>query len=143
MAMDIVKLYVSLLGQFFTLSDVAVASSSSAERVPAAFVPLDSNSLATCHFTGRILSEVVESVAEIEGLEIGGSDPSRAHSGGTSHLVDTKSVLKGLVESVRWRFEEVICESWSKGGSAWYRLRTDRLLTPLSLRHQMPRSFSI
>ncbi len=113
-ALDIVKLYISLLAQFFTLSDVAVATASTAEAVTPTFLPIDSNSLTTCHFTSKILKEIVECASEIEGFAIA-SNEERSSSGSVSSTSEAKNVLKNFVESARWRFEEVICETWSKG----------------------------
>lgn len=101
MALDILNLYISLLSSFFTLSDVAVGSSSTSGTVPP-FVPPNSNSLTTGLFVNRILHELMDCVGEIGGNEI-------SKEGGDG--------LKGLVENMRWRFEEALCETWTKGQS--------------------------
>lgn len=99
MALEIINLYISLLSSFFTLSDMAVTSSSSSGAIPP-FVPPNSNSLTTGLFTNRILQELFDCVGEIGGNEIS----KEAGSG-----------LKGLVDNTRWRFEEALCETWAKG----------------------------
>lgn len=102
MALDIIHLYISLLSRRFTLSDASVASSSSASSsgTLAAFVPPHSNSLCTGLYANRILSEILDCIADIGGAEIS----SEATVG-----------LKNLVESARWRFEDVLCETWARG----------------------------
>lgn len=99
MALDILNLYISLLSSFFSLSDLAAASSSSTGTLPP-FVPPNSNSLTTGLFVNRLLTEMVECV-----MEIGGNEISKEGGDG----------LKALVESARWRFEEALCETWAKG----------------------------
>ena len=114
MTVEIVKLYVSCISQFFTLSDVAIASSPNnptASEIPD-FLPPTSNSITTCHFVSRILTEIVETSGELEGM--GGHVEGEK----ISSQVEVKNILKGLAESCRWRFEEAICSAWSKGTSA-------------------------
>lgn len=132
-AIEIVKLYISLLAQFFTLSDVAVATSPNAATVPATFLPVDSNSLTTCYFTGKILTEIVDCTSEIEGLGIA-SQEDRSTPGTASSTPEAKNVLKNFVESARWRFEEVICETWSNGelGRSGRLANTDFIIFPKS-----------
>lgn len=111
MTIEIIKLYVSCISQFFTLSDVAIASSSNNPTAsePLEFLPQHSNSITTCHFASRVLAEIVETASELEG--IGGTlDGERAGS-----QMEVRNVLKNFVESCRWRFEEAICTTWSKG----------------------------
>jgi exocyst complex component 2 len=111
MTIEIIKLYVSCISQFFTLSDVAIASSPnnpSTSEIPD-FLPTASNSITTCHFVSRILTEIVETSGELEGM--GGHVEGEK----ISSQVEVKNVLKGLAESCRWRFEEAICFAWSKG----------------------------
>ena len=107
MALDMLNLYISLLSSFFTLSDMAVASSSSSGNVPP-FVPPNSNSLTTGLFTSRIVQELSDCVGEIGGSEI-------SKEGGDG--------LKGLVQNTRWRFEEALCETWANGQSAHHTAR--------------------
>jgi exocyst complex component 2 len=111
MTIEIIKLYVSCISQFFTLSDVAIASSPNnpTANEPPEFLPQHSNSITTCHFASRVLAEIVETSSELEG--IGGTlEGERAGS-----QMEVRTVLKGFVESCRWRFEEAICTTWSKG----------------------------
>ncbi len=68
MAADVVRLYISLISQFFTLSDMAVSSpselSSASSGVSGAdfppFMPQSSNALTTAHYLTRILAEIRE-----------------------------------------------------------------------------------
>jgi len=101
MALDIVKLYISLLSEFFALSDLVVMSSpggSNNNQPP--LLPTDSNSLATAQYLIRILGEVQDGVNELNGMEIS----NEAVSG-----------LKNLLESIRWRFEDVLIHAWLRG----------------------------
>lgn len=95
MALDIIKLYISLLSEFFILSDV-LSNSSTTTSPP--HLPSYSNSLTTAHWLTKILSEVHDCVTEISALELG--------EGG---------LAKELVESVRWRFTDVLVRSWMRG----------------------------
>jgi exocyst complex component 2 len=112
MALDIIKLYINFLSEFFILSDVL--SNSSTTNSPEHF-PSHSNSLTTAHWLTKILSEVQDCVAEIGALELG--------EGG---------LVKGLVESARWRFEDVLVKSWLRDANYMYTLEsfTPDLSTP-------------
>ena len=113
MTLEIIRLYVSCISQFFTLSDVTIASSPNnpTANVCPDFVPQHSNSITTCHFTSRILADIVETSSELEG--IGGTiEGERA-----GNQMEVRNLLKGFLESCRWRFEEAICATWSKGES--------------------------
>jgi exocyst complex component 2 len=102
MALDIIKLYISLLSEFFTLSDMVVMLSSSTKssstRPP--LLPSDSNSFTTAHWLIKILGEVQDGVGEVNGMEIS---------------AEAEKGLKGLVESMRWRFEDILTSAWSRG----------------------------
>lgn len=95
MALDIIKLYISLLSEFFILNDV-LSNSSTTTSPP--HLPSYSNSVTTAHWLTKILGEVNDCVTEVNALELG--------EGG---------LVKGLVESVRWRFEDVLVRSWIRG----------------------------
>jgi exocyst complex component 2 len=95
MALDIIKLYISLLSEFFILNDVLSNSSTTTSPL---HLPSHSNSLTTAHWLVKVLGEVQDCVTEISALELGES-----------------GLLKGLVESVRWRFEDVLVRSWMRG----------------------------
>lgn len=104
MALEIVKLYTTTLSQFFTLSDVAIAESASrkeGEELPIpAFVPLGTTVLTACFFAERLADEVVECSAELMGVDVGS---------------EAANSLRGMLESLRWRMEEVIGVTWSRG----------------------------
>ncbi|KAH8101822.1 exocyst complex component Sec5-domain-containing protein [Cristinia sonorae] len=110
MALDIVKLYVSLLSEFFLFSDMAVMSSSvSGSNTTPPLLPRDSNSLTTAFHLMKILGEVQESVNEITVMEI-------------SH--DASSSLKSLLESARWKFEDIMVNAWLRDANIFYHLET-------------------
>jgi exocyst complex component 2 len=101
MALDIIKLYITLLSEFFKLSDVTVmVSQGSNSSVSLPHVPSHSNSFATAHFLTKMLGEVQDSVNEVNGMEISG---------------EAASGLKSLLESVRWRFEDILNHAWLRG----------------------------
>jgi exocyst complex component 2 len=101
MTVDIVKLYISLLSEFFSLSDVVVMSSpgGSNNALPP-LIPTDSSSLATVQYLMKILGEVQDSVNELNGMDISN---------------DVSSGLKSLLESTRWRFEDILTRVWIRG----------------------------
>jgi len=104
MAFEIIKLYTSSLSQFFTLSDANLAGSSvkkEHEDLPIPpFVPTGTSVLSACYFSEKLADEIAECVSELNGVDVG---PEAVHN------------LKSLLESVRWRFEEVIASTWSRG----------------------------
>ncbi|KAJ7096741.1 exocyst complex component sec5 [Mycena belliarum] len=107
MALDIIKLYISLVSQFFTLSDMAVMSSPRADNAPPPLLPTNSNSLCTAHYLMRILGEVQETVNEINAMDISN---------------DVSSGLKSLLESAKWRFEDLLITSWLRDANIFYYL---------------------
>lgn len=101
--MEIVRLYISTLSSFFTLSDAGLAEVPRKEgediRIPP-FVPAGTTVLTACFFTERLVEEVSDCVGELSLVDIGS---------------DALNGLRQLVENVRWRMEEVICSTWAKG----------------------------
>ncbi len=56
----------------------------------------------------------MECTTEIDAVAIAVNETEKGH-GTAGQGLDAKKALKGLVESCRWRFEEAICETWSRG----------------------------
>jgi exocyst complex component 2 len=102
MAVDIIKLYVSLLSEFFVFSDMAVMAPTPTGGRPAPLLPDDSTSLTTAHYLMKILTEIQDNVNEINSMEISGEV-------GTS--------LRGLLDSAKWGFEDVLVHAWVRGMS--------------------------
>src|SRR4051794_483930 len=100
MALDIIKLYISLLSEFFTLSDMAVMLSSRNTSALPPLLPLHSNVFTTGYYLAKILGEVQDGVNEVNGMDISS---------------EAKNELKGLLESTRWRFEDVLIAAWLRG----------------------------
>ena len=103
MALEIIKLYVSSISQFFTLSDISVAESSKLttdeiELPP--FVPEGTSSLTACYHGESLVEEVSECVGELLAVEVAGE-------GGHG--------LRAMADSLRWRVEEVLAATWSSG----------------------------
>ncbi|KAG1850457.1 hypothetical protein F4604DRAFT_1687138 [Suillus subluteus] len=121
MALDIIKLYISFLSEFFILSDVLSTSSTpnSAEHLPSHL-----NSLTTTYWLVKIISEVQDCITEVGALEL--------REGG---------LVKGLVESVRWRFEDdVLVRFWLRDANYMYALKSS---TPNLFHNALPRSSRI
>ncbi|TFK49428.1 hypothetical protein OE88DRAFT_1703099 [Heliocybe sulcata] len=110
MALDIIKLYISLLSEFFTLSDMAVLRSVGNEgSATPRLIPKNSNSLTTAHYLLRVLGEIQDTVNELNAMEISGE--------GTSGL-------KSLMESTRWRFEDLLVQAWLRDANVFYYLES-------------------
>jgi exocyst complex component 2 len=107
MTLDIVKLYNSTLSQFFTLSDVAISEVSykkEGDDIPLpSFVPHGTSVITACYFGERLVEDVAECANELGAVDVG----NEATSG-----------LRGMMSSLRWRFEEAITATWSRGVSA-------------------------
>jgi exocyst complex component 2 len=99
MALDVVKLYITLLSEFFVLSDMAVMTSSSSSATPPLF-PTHSNSLTTAHYFMKIIGEIQETIGEIDTMDI-----SSEAAGG----------VRNLLESTRWKFIDVLTHGWQRG----------------------------
>jgi len=107
MALDIVKLYISLISDFFKLSDMAVMASPSSNASTLPLLPANTHSLAIAHYLLRLLSEIQESVSELNGMEISS---------------DASSSLKNLLESARWRFTDILVSAWLRDAQLFYYL---------------------
>ncbi|KAJ3813086.1 exocyst complex component sec5 [Lentinula aff. lateritia] len=110
MALDIVKLYISFLSQFFNLSDMAVTSSPgipSSSDATSTLLPSNSNSLSTAHYLLKIFGEIQDCVNELSAMEISG---------------DVSASLKGLLDSTKWRFEDVLIAAWLRDASDFHHL---------------------
>lgn len=100
MAQDVVKLYISLISEFFTLSDMAVMASPSARDPGPSHLPTNCHSLSTAHYLMKILGELQETVNDLNALEIS---------------LEVASSLKSLLESVKWRFVDILVNAWMRG----------------------------
>lgn len=101
MALDIIKLYISLLSEFFMFSDshVMTPPSNAIDTTPP-LSPKDSNSITTAHHLMKILGEVQDSVNDINSMDISN---------------EATSSLRGLLESARWKFEDILIHAWLRG----------------------------
>jgi exocyst complex component 2 len=98
MALDIVKLYIGLLSEFFVLSDMAVMTSSASTTPP--LFPNHSNSLTTAHYFMKTIGEIQETISEIDTMDI-----SSEAAGG----------VRNLLESARWKFVDILTHAWQRG----------------------------
>ncbi|KAI9568121.1 exocyst complex component Sec5-domain-containing protein [Boletus coccyginus] len=108
MALDIVKLYVSLLSEFFSLSDAVVMQRISSDSLPK-LLPRHSNSLTTAHFLIKILAEIQDCASEVTGMDI-------VHEAGSN--------LRNLVESARWKFGDILVRVWLRDATLFHLLET-------------------
>ncbi|KAG6831153.1 hypothetical protein H0H87_006083 [Tephrocybe sp. NHM501043] len=108
MALDVVKLYISLISEFFTLSDMAVMSPNT-NNPPFSNFPSDSHSLCTAHYLMKILGELQDTVNDVNALEIS---------------PEVASLLKSLLDSAKWRFEDVLVGAWLRDAKLFYYLET-------------------
>lgn len=102
MALDVIKEYISLLSEFFMFSDAAVQSPQPDTDATPPLLPRDSNALTTMHHLMKVLGEIQETVNEVNGMEISS---------------EASSSLKGLLESARWKFEDILIHAWIRGES--------------------------
>ncbi|KAI0674523.1 exocyst complex component Sec5-domain-containing protein [Trametes maxima] len=105
MALDIIKLYISLLSEFFLFSDMAVMSPGRNTTPP--LFPKSCNSLTTAHHLMKILGEVQDSVNDVAGMEISS---------------EASSSLKSLLESARWKFADILVNAWLRDANIFYYL---------------------
>ncbi|KAI4522640.1 hypothetical protein K525DRAFT_255435 [Schizophyllum commune Loenen D] len=107
MAVDMVKQYIALISQFFRLSDMAVRSPSTEKSD--SLMPANSHSLSTTHYLLRIMGEIQETVNELNSMEISS---------------DAGVSLRGLMESAKWTFEDVLISAWLRDASIFYHLES-------------------
>ncbi|KAI3602858.1 exocyst protein [Moniliophthora roreri] len=107
MALDIVKLYVTLISEFFTLSDMAVMASPNPSAGSISLVPVNTTSFTTAHYLMKILGEIQECVNELNSMEISN---------------EVSSSLRGLLESAKWRFEDILVTAWLRDANIFYHL---------------------
>ncbi|KAG6848630.1 hypothetical protein H0H93_015368 [Arthromyces matolae] len=106
MALDVVKLYIALISEFFTLSDMAVTSPSLSGPSPSS-LPEESHSLSTAYYLMKILGELQETVNDVNALEIS---------------PESSSLLKGFLESAKWRFVDILVGAWLRDAKLFYYL---------------------
>ena len=63
-------------------------------------MPANSHSLSTTHYLLRIMGEIQETVNELNSMEISS---------------DAGVSLRGLMESAKWTFEDVLISAWLRG----------------------------
>ena len=106
MALEIIRLYTTTLSQIFTLSDVAIAEATIREDgedppIPP-FVPAGTTVMTACFFSEKLVEEVAECAGELMTVDVGG---------------EAGQGLRSMLDSLRWRFEEVIAATWARGES--------------------------
>ncbi|WWC92087.1 uncharacterized protein L201_007041 [Kwoniella dendrophila CBS 6074] len=118
MAMEIIKLYISTISQFFTLSDIALSdialsdtssSSKKEDELPIIppFVPHNTSVITSCYFVEKIIDEISDCSNELLSVDVGN---------------EARSGLKNMLDSLRWRFIEVITSTWAKDSKSLHHL---------------------
>jgi exocyst complex component 2 len=100
MALDCVRLYISLVSEFFALSDIVVMLGSGSSKNMPPMLPTNVHSISTAHYLMKLSGEIHESVNELNGMEIS---------------PEVSSGLKSLLESVKWRFTDILIHVWLRG----------------------------
>ncbi|KAF8699849.1 Exocyst complex component Sec5, partial [Rhizoctonia solani] len=111
MALDVVRQYISLISEYFKLSDMAVSTLSPVAngQVPSSFLPPGADSVSAAHWLQLILKEIVDCSREIGEMEIGG---------------DASSMLKELIDGARWTFGDALCGLWVRDSKIFHTLET-------------------
>ncbi|KAK6906719.1 hypothetical protein I203_100706 [Kwoniella mangroviensis CBS 8507] len=115
MAMEIIKLYINTISQFFTLSDISLSDSSKSPSGSASddnfqmpgFVPEHSTSMTSCYFAEKILEEINDCSMELLNVDVGN---------------EARSGLRGLLDSARWRFVQVASATWARDSKILHHL---------------------
>ena len=113
MALDIVKLYISLISQAFLHSDLVVmtSASSSSNYMPPPLLPKDLHLLSTAFHLQKIIVEVQDCINDISTLSN-----------------EVMNGLKSLTESLKWRFEDVLTREWLQGMLVLFQFRITSLI---------------
>ncbi|CAE6493342.1 unnamed protein product [Rhizoctonia solani] len=111
MALDVVRQYISLISEYFKLSDMAVSTLSPVAngQVPSSFLPPGADSVSAAHWLQLILKEIIDCSREIGEMEIGG---------------DASSMLKELIDGARWTFGDALCGLWVRDSKIFHTLET-------------------
>ncbi|EJT99244.1 hypothetical protein DACRYDRAFT_96078 [Dacryopinax primogenitus] len=116
MSLELTRLYVSLVSQHFSLSD---PNSSPLASSTFHFLPPATNSLTSAQYLEKLLGELNDCVGDVVGLEMGGG--GEAGEG-----------LKGLVETARWRYVDVLCDAWHNDSKLFHHLESFTFVPPTS-----------
>ncbi|KAK2461007.1 hypothetical protein APHAL10511_006948 [Amanita phalloides] len=108
MALDIVKTYILLVSEFLNLSDITVMASATSNNFPQ-HIPLNSTSLSAAYYLHKILGELQDCVNDINALDISN---------------EIASSLRSLMESVKWRFDDIIINLWLRDALIFYYLES-------------------
>ncbi|GJJ10531.1 hypothetical protein Clacol_004757 [Clathrus columnatus] len=110
MTADIIKTYVALLSDFFSLSDMAVTPSiADGCSIEPSFLPPGSNSLTTSFYLARILQEINDCVNELLTTDMSN---------------DFSAILQELLDSARWKFLDVLSFTWIRDSRVFHYLET-------------------
>ena len=111
MASEIIKVYISTLSQFFSLSDRSLSEAAiqrKGEDPPLpSFVPGGTSVLTACRYAEKIVEEISEAANDILSIDV---SPEAVHG------------VKKMVDSFRWRFEEAIAATWARDSRSLHTL---------------------
>ncbi|KAF8633062.1 hypothetical protein AX15_001537 [Amanita polypyramis BW_CC] len=115
MAFDIVKLYISLISEFFNLSDVALmASASPANNNFSQRIPTNSTSLSAAYYLQKILGELQDCINDVNALNVSN---------------EITSSLRSLMNSIKWRLDDNLINAWLRDALIFYYLESWRANT--------------
>ena len=114
MVLDCVRLYISLISEFFHLSDIVVMLSAGLNKNVPLTLPMNVHSIATAHHLMKLSGEIQDNVNDINGMDISS---------------EVSSSLRSLLESVKWRFIDILMHVWFRGVDPLAWLAT--VLTPV------------
>ncbi|KXN89146.1 Exocyst complex component 2 [Leucoagaricus sp. SymC.cos] len=107
MALDCVRLYISLISEFFLLSDVVVMQAAGPSKNLSPMLPTNVHSISTAHYLIKLSGEIHENVNDLNGMDIS---------------PEVSSSLKSLLESVKWRFADILIHTWLRDTGMFYYL---------------------
>lgn len=107
MVLDCVRLYISLISEFFHLSDIVVMLSAGPNKNVPPMLPMNVHSIATAHHLMKLSGEIQDNVNDINGMDISS---------------EVSSSLRSLLESVKWRFIDILMHVWLRDANLFYHL---------------------
>jgi exocyst complex component 2 len=103
MALELTQTYVSLISTYFSLSDEGVLSPTHtpSSALPT-WIPPPTNSITTSFYLQKILTTLSEYLGELTNVVV---EVSQGEGSG----------LRGFLDSVRWKFEDILAVGWKNG----------------------------
>ncbi|KAI8331626.1 exocyst complex component Sec5-domain-containing protein [Choanephora cucurbitarum] len=120
MSRDIIDRYASLISHYFSLDQPSLETKKAIDGthtpILPSFAPPNANSIYTCDYLTTIIGDLASCVNEIHGIHLAGE----AFSG-----------LTELMEKIRSKFIDVLCQCWERDAKTFYMLE-EWVLDPTS-----------